>query len=172
VATFSRRSPYEKRRSLMTGRRNDAVGRWAVIAVAALLLLGVLVLGGCALDPDGGASITVAREYAPTPVKVNVLESMKSQGFSISNYMYTYVTYPSVANTATVFVTGLMYGPSGQKDVLDIYKALKLTVNDKGFWKVDQAVKGVPPKDEIGPSEEASGTESVESSASGETTTN
>jgi hypothetical protein len=157
----------------MTGRRNDAVSRWAAAAIAALLLLGVLALGGCAaLDPDGGASLAVAKEYAPTPVKLAVLDSMKAQGFSISNYLNTYVVYPSLPSTTTVAVTGLMYGPSDQKGVLDIYKALKLTMDNTGpwTWKVTEAVKGTPPPEPGAESEEGTSAAgaSAESSATSE----
>ena len=139
----------------MTGRRNEVVSRLAVAAIAVLMLVGVFALSGCGLDPDGGASLTVAKEYAPTPVKLNVLESMKAQGFTISNYINTYVVYPSTTDTAAVLVTGLMYGPSSQKDVLDIYKALRLTLGEDGAWKVVEATKGTPDP-EPGAAEEGS----------------
>jgi hypothetical protein len=157
----------------MTGRHNDAVSRWAAVAIAALLLLSALAIAGCSLDPDGGASLTVAKEYAPTPVKLSVLDSMKVQGFSISSYLYTYVVYPSLEDTKSVLVTGLMYGPSGQKGVLDTYKALNLTIDDAGFWKINTSVKGTPPADQIGPSEEGTGVPgSTETSGASETSQN
>jgi hypothetical protein len=176
VPTFSRRTPYEKRRSLMTGRRNDAGSRWAAVAIAALLLFGALALSGCAaLDPDGGASLAVGKEYAPTPIKLNVIEAMKVQGFSYSNYNYLYVTYPSLTDTSAVAVNGLMYGPSGTKGVLDIYKALKLTRGDDGLWKIVESVKGTPTPEpgENGTSEEGTSAAgaSAESSAASETPT-
>ena len=153
----------------MTGRRNDAVSRWAAAATVALLLFGALALTGCAaLDPDGGASLAVGKEYAPTPIKLNVLESMKVQGFSISNYLYTYVTYASTENTHAVTVTGLMYGPSGQKGILEIYKLLRLNLAEDGAWKIVESVKGAPTPEpgENGPAAEASGTaESTETTA-------
>ena len=150
----------------MTGRRNDAGSRWAAIAIAALLLFGALALSGCAaLDPDGGASLSVAKEYAPTPIKLNVLESMKAQGFSYSNYNYTYVTYPSLTETSTVAVAGLMYGPSGTKGVLDIYKALKLTLGDDGVWRVVESTKGSPDASLMPEKESAESSGSAETSA-------
>ena len=129
----------------MTGRRNHTVGRWAAVAIAALLVFGALALSGCAaLDPDGGASLSVGKEYAPTPVKLNILEDMKAQGFSYSNYDYTYAKYASEENTHAVTVTGLMYGPSGQKGVLDIFKLVRVNLGDDGVWKVVESVKGAP----------------------------
>ena len=156
----------------MTGRRNDAASRWAAAAIAALLLFGALALTGCAaLDPDGGASLAVAKEYAPTPVKLAVLDAMKGQGFSISNYLNTYVVYPSLPGTATVVVTGLMYGPSGKTDVLDIYKELKLAQDTDGTWKVTDSVKGTPPPEPGAASEEGTSAAgaSAESSSASET---
>ena len=148
----------------MTARRNDAVSRWAAAAIAALLLFGALALTGCAaLDPDGGASLNVGKEYAPTPIKLNVLESMKVQGFSISNYMYTYVVYPSTENTHNVTVTGLMYGPSDTKGVLDIYKIIRLNLTEDGSWKVVESIKGQPKPEpgENGSAEASAATEST-----------
>jgi hypothetical protein len=160
----------------MTGRRNDAQSRWAAAAIVALLLFGALALSGCAaLDPDGGASLAVAKEYAPMPIKLNVLDAMKVQGFSISNFNYTYVTYPSLPDTSTVAVNGLMYGPSGTKGVLDVYKALKMTLGDDGIWKVVESTKGtpVPEAGENGPATSEEGTSAAgaaaESSAASET---
>ena len=153
----------------MTGRRNDAVSLSAAVAIAALLLLGAFALSACGIDPDGGASLNVAKEYAPTPVKVNVLEDMKAQDFSFANYLYTYVTYPALEDTGTVAVVGLMYGPSGQKGVLDIYKALTLKIDDKGFWKITNSVKGTPAAGDLPPTGETSGT-AAETSGSAETT--
>jgi len=140
----------------MTGRHNDALTRWTTAAIAALLLFGALALAGCSLDPDAGASIPVGKEYAPTPIKLNVLESMKAQGFSISKYINTYVVYPSASSTSAVLVTGLMYGPGSQPGVLDIYKALRLALGKDGVWKVVEATKGLPAP-EPSASEEASG---------------
>ena len=140
----------------MTGRRNDALTRWVAAAIAALLLLGALVSSACSLDPDAGASISVGKEYAPTPVKLSVIESMKAQGFTLSRYISTYVVYPSLSNTSAVLVTGLMYGPSSQPGVLDIYKALRLSLEKDGVWKVVEATKGTPAP-EPGASEEGSG---------------
>ena len=137
----------------MTGRRNDAGNLILVVAAAAILVFGALALTGCSLDPDGGASLSVAKEYAPTPVKLSVLESMDQQGFSYANYLYTYVTYPSLTDTGTVAVVGLMYGPSGTKGVLDVYKALALKIGDDGVWKVLSATKGTPAAADMPPVE-------------------
>jgi len=97
----------------------------------------------------------VAKEYAPTPVKLSVLDSMEKQGFSISNYLYTYVIYPSSTDTSAVTVTGLMYGPSGTKGVLDVYKALALKVGDGGEWTITSSTKGTPAAADLPPKEEA-----------------
>jgi hypothetical protein len=171
VPTFSRHLPSEKRRSLMTGRRNDAGNLILVVAAAAMLVFGALALSGCSLDPDGGASLSVAKEYAPTPVKLSVLQSMDEQGFSYANYLYTYVTSPSLTETGTVSVVGLMYGPSGTKGVLDVYKALALKIGDDGVWKVLSATKGTPAAADLPPVEKegekaAEGAEGASSEAS------
>jgi hypothetical protein len=153
----------------MTGRRNGAVSLWTAAALAAVLLVGLLALTGCAaLDPDGGAALNVGKQYAPTPIKLNILDDMKVQGFSISNYNYTYAVYPSEENTHAVTVTGLMYGPSGKPGVLDVYQLLRLNLGDDGVWKVVESVKGTPAAADLPPTTDTSA--SAETSGSSETT--
>ncbi len=152
----------------MTRGRSRVSSRMLVIAIA-LLLLSALGLTACGvLDPDGGKTVPMG-QYAPPELKTQVIDSLRSQGYTPDNVSFVYVTYASSSDTSTVNVDGTFFGPSKEKGVVTSYAKITATLDKNGNWKVTGVTLGAAPSETTGEQKSEGATASA-TSASATTT--